>query len=157
MQQSNIGRGKAIGLSFFLIILLCGGWLYISLSIHETYQSVIVLDSIIDINVYGLWVPVGFIGVLIYLLCGVVVTIWTGTKASYVWGAKGNKIFNYIGGSFAVIGLLTAMFAYDWMTDTIESKGYTYCKPLSRLSAMGHHEVYVSKPELCVKRSREQH
>ncbi|WP_283130826.1 hypothetical protein [Enterovibrio norvegicus] len=155
MQQSEIGKGKALALGSFLLILLGGFWWHLSASVFETYLHIKESQELVNINVYALWVPVGTFGLLLYVLCGAFVTIKTGVKANYVWGEKGTKFFNSFAGVLVIVGLVVAIVLYNWMTNTLENNGYIYCKPLSRLSAMGRHEVYVSKPELCVKRSRE--
>lgn len=154
MQLIEVSRWKSVSAFLFLILTLGYIWLELTTLYFHTLDGIQSHKSLVDINVYGLWMPIGFIGVLLYTLIAFLFTIKTKKRALDVWGKKGHKASNILVGSFAALGVLFAVFNYYWMTDTLEKSGYTYCKPLSRLSAMGRHEVYVSKPELCVKRSR---
>lgn len=151
MQSSNIHRGKAAIISVLLIAFLWGAWWVVSKQVYDTYQSIINGVDVVKVSVYGLWMPFGFLGVGLVVLGGAFVSCYTGVKANFVWGELGRKIINYVVGAFAFLGVITAILAYQWMTGRLEEQGYLYCKPLSRISAMGRHEVYVAKPELCVK------
>jgi hypothetical protein len=151
MQSINIHRGKAAIISALLILFLWGGWWFVSKQAYDTYQTIIHGVDYVKISVYGLWMPFGFLGVGLVVLGGACVSCATGVKANFVWGELGKKIINYVVGAFAFLGVMTAILAYQWMTGRLEEQGYLYCKPLSRISAMGRHEVYVAKPELCVK------
>lgn len=154
MQSINIHRGKALVISLLLMFFLWGGWWFVSKQAYDTYQAITHGVSLVKISVYGLWMPLGFLGVGIVVVGGACVSCVTGVKANFVWGELGKKIVNYVVGSFAFLGLIAAILAYQWMTGRLEDQGYSYCKPLSRISAMGRHEVYVAKPELCVKPSK---
>lgn len=153
-RQIEVPRKKSIPAFLFLLFLLGGIWIALTREFWVTINEISSGADIITINVYGLWIPLGFFGVFPYLFAAFGVTIITRKKASDVWGSKGQKASNIVVGAFAVMGILFAYFSFNWMTNTLENKGYTYCKPLSRLSAMGRHEVYVASPELCVKRSK---
>ncbi|MGL5392000.1 MAG: hypothetical protein ACRDA8_11625 [Shewanella sp.] len=119
--------------------------------VYTTYRDILDGVYIVKISVYGLWAPIGALGICIVVLSGACVSFFTGIKANYVWGDLGKKIVNYVVGAFAFLGVITAIFTYQWMTGRLEEQGYLYCKPLSRTSAMSRHEVYVASPELCVK------
>ncbi|HEH9420081.1 TPA: hypothetical protein SIA31_004204 [Aeromonas sobria] len=151
MQSINIHRGKAIVISSLLMLFLWGGWWFVSKQAYDTYQAIINGVNLVKISVYGLWMPLGFLGVGLVVAGGAFVSCVTGVKANFVWGELGKKVINYVVGIFAFLGLITAIFSYQWMTNKLEEQGYLYCKPLSRISAMGRYEVYVATPELCVK------
>ncbi len=151
MQSINIHRGKATIISSLLILFLWGGWWFVSKQVYDTYQEIVHGVALVKISVYGLWMPFGFFGLGLVVAVGACVSCATGVKANFVWGDLGKKIINYVIGVFAFLGVITAIYAYQWMTGRLEEQGYLYCKPLSRISAMGRYEVYVSKPELCVK------
>lgn len=154
MQQSRVGRKAVILSGLFVNIVFWGGWLWMSKSAYATFNSVLNSSDMVDINVIGLWMPLGFFGACLYGLASPIVAFSTGVKSNIAWGALGNKIANYTLVIFAILGVLTAIGAYQWMTSQLEGRGYLYCKPLSRISAMGRHEVYVARPELCVKPSK---
>ncbi len=151
MHSINIHRGKAAVGGLLLSSILWLGWWFVSKGAGDSYQSILYGSELVKISVYGLWMPVGFLGVGLVILFATCTSIVTGVKAHFVWGALGYKVVNYVVGLFAVLGVVTAIGAYQWMTGRLEDQGYSYCKPLSRISAMGRYEVYVAKPELCVK------
>lgn len=151
MQQIRIDRKMVFLSGIFANIVLWGGWFWITKEITNSFFSVLNGSSRVDINVLGLWMPLGFLGVCVLGLASPLVALFTGVKSSAVWGARGDKVANYVMISFALLGLISGVVAYQWMTGKLIGEGYLYCKPLSRISAMGRHEVYVAKPELCVK------
>jgi hypothetical protein len=154
MQSINIHRGAAFLLGFFINLCLWGIWLALTDEAYSTYKEVLFESQLVKISVYGLWGPIGALGVCLVTLSGACVSFFTGVKANYVWGSVGRKVVNYAVGIFAFLGIVTAIGAYQWMTNRLVGLGYSYCKPLSRVSAMSKYEVYVAKPELCVKPSK---
>ena len=151
MQSINIHRGAAFLLGFFINLCLWGIWWVLTDEAYSTYKDVLIGSQLVKISVYGLWGPIGALGVCLVTLSGACVSIFTGVKANFVWGSVGSKVVNYAVGIFAFLGVVTAIGAYQWMTGRLADQGYSYCKPLSRISAMGRYEVYVATPELCVK------
>ena len=151
MQQIRVNRTVVFFSGVLINLALWGGWFLVTQDAIATLYEVSRGDPLIKINVIGLWMPLGFFGVLAVVLVVPIVALVTGIKVSVVWGARGDKIANYVGVGFALLGIVTAICAYQWMTGRLEERGYSYCKTLTKISAMGRHEVYVAKPELCVK------
>lgn len=152
MQLTNgVYRCKVLLASAFLNILFCGGWIFLSKGAYSTLDDILQGRGIIEISVIGLWGPVGLFGLCVLSVASPCVAIITGKRSDLVWGDVGNKILKYIVNGFALLGVITAVGAYQWMTHRLEAQGYSYCRPLSTFSAMGRYEVYVAKPELCVK------
>lgn len=151
MQSININRGKALLSGCALNLFSFGALMLFTREAYQSYLNINAFDERVEINVIALWAPVGVIGFCLFTLAGLVVSVLTGVKAHFVWGGGGFKFSEYLIGGFAVAGVFFAFFSYQWFTARLDTLGYTYCKPLSRISAMGWHEVYVIKPELCVK------
>lgn len=151
MQQIRVNRKVVFFTGVLLNSALWGGWFWVTHDAITTLYNVSDGNPIVKINVLGLWMPFGFLGALVMVLVAPIVALVTGIKASVAWGSKGDKIANYLAGGFALLGIVTAICAYQWMTGRLEERGYSYCKTLTKISAMGRHEVYVAKPELCVK------
>ncbi|WP_157798305.1 hypothetical protein [Aeromonas cavernicola] len=154
MQSINIHRGKALLLGGLLNVFSFGTLILFYREAYQAYLSVIYMEETVEINVVALWVPIGILGFCAFTLAGFFVSVLTGVKAHFVWGEKGFKFSEYLIGFFAVIGVCTAVFSYQWLTSRLDKAEYSYCKPLSKISAMGWHEVYVARPELCVKPSK---
>ncbi|MGF1770303.1 hypothetical protein L4D06_23355 [Enterovibrio makurazakiensis] len=150
--QIEVPRSKSIPAFAVLLLLLGGIWLALSKDFIVTLDDINSGKEIVDINVYGLWLPLGIFGIFPYLFVGFGVTIATKKKASDVWGQKGQMASNIVVGMFAGLGIVFAFVCFSWMVNTLENTGYNYCKPLSRISAMGRHDVYVASPELCSKK-----
>jgi hypothetical protein len=153
MQSINIHRGKAFLLGGLLNTFSFGALILFSKEAYHSFLSVNSMVELVEINVIALWAPIGVLGFCAFTLAGMIVSVFTGVKAHFVWGEKGFKFSEYLIGGFAVIGIFAAVFSYQWLTDRLDNSGYSYCKPLSRISAIGRYEVYVAKPELCAKPS----
>jgi hypothetical protein len=154
MQQSRVNRRVVFFSGLFANVVLWGGWFWITQEVIISFYSVSNGSPRVDINILGLWMPLGFLGVCFLGLASPLVAFFTGVKSSVVWGARGDKVANYVMVTFALLGLISGVVSYQWMTGQLEGRGYLYCKPLSRISAMGRHEVYVARPELCIKPSK---
>ena len=144
-------RGKVLFAGLFLNILFCGGWSLLSKACYNTVDDILKSRDLIEISVIGLWGPIGLLGFCILSIVSPSVAFITGDRSELVWGDTGNKILKYIVNGFALLGINTAVGANQWMTHRLEEQGYSYCRPLTTFSAMGRYEVYVAKPELCVK------
>ncbi|SGZ10946.1 Putative uncharacterized protein [Moritella viscosa] len=99
--------------------------------------------KLIELNVYGLIIPLLCTGAFIYMSCGFVVGLKHGKKANMVWSAKTEKLLHRQMAVFAVIGLVFAIGMYKWLDSEFKARGYIYCEGESSLSAMGKHEVYM--------------
>lgn len=149
--QNEVSRIKIVISTLFSLGVLGGGWFYVSRDAYLTYIDVVSKAEIVDINVYGLWMPLGASGVLITVIAAFSVAFVTKKKAHKVWGDKGQSFLNWLIGISGVIGLVFAFTSYHWMTSELKQDGYSYCKELSRFKAMGRHEVYVKDLSLCKK------
>lgn len=156
MQQVRVNRVIALLSGVFVNLIVWGIWYLLTKNVYDTYQKILSSAELIKINVIGLWVPVGFIGVCLFSFASPVVAFITGKRSNVVWGARGLVIANYIAAFFAILGVIVAIYLYQSMTNRLEEQGYSYCRALTKFSATGRHEVYVARPELCVKRPRPQ-
>jgi ABC-type uncharacterized transport system fused permease/ATPase subunit len=154
MQLVKVHRGAVLLSGLFLFFLFFGGaWISFN-EIYNSYESMEFGAKLVELNVIALWVPVGVIGIALYSLVFTVVALVTGVRADFVLGRKGILIANNITVFFAILGMITAVAIYQWMNHQLSERGYVYCSLLTRVSATGKHEVYVSSPELCVKPSK---
>jgi len=144
-------RCKVLFAGLFLNILFCGGWFFLSKGAYNTIDDILQGRNLIRVSVIGLWGPVGLFGICILSVASPSVAFITGKRSGIVWGDIGNRILKYIVNGCALLGVITAVGAYQWMTHRLEKQGYSYCRQLSTFSAMGRYEVYVAQPELCVK------
>ncbi|MGL5393076.1 MAG: hypothetical protein ACRDA8_17145 [Shewanella sp.] len=151
MRSVDVKRTTALWSGIFVNVFVWGIWWLLTKEALVSYNNITSSSDLVSINVYGLGVPVGALGIGFFTIASPSVAFFTRKRSDHVWGKLGSKIANYMVGIFALLGILTAIVAYQWMTNRLESQGYLYCKPLSRISAMGRHEVYVASPELCVK------
>lgn len=129
-----------------------GALILFSKEAYQSYLDVSNMTDLVEVNVVALWAPIGVLGFCAFTLAGFFVSVFTGVKAHFVWGRRGAKFSEYLIGGFAIMGIIAAVFSYQWLTGRLDSSGYSYCKPLSRISALGRHEVYTIKPDLCVKK-----
>ena len=152
MQSTNIHRGKAFLLGGLLNAFSFGALILFSKEAYQSYLDVSNMTDLVEVNVVALWAPIGVFGFCAFTLAGLFVSVFTGVKAHFVWGRRGAKFSEYLIGGFAVMGIIAAVFSYQWLTGRLDSSGYSYCKPLSQIRALGRHEVYTIKPALCVKK-----
>ena len=134
---------KTIFSSVVVAVLLYGCYYIGTRELYYSVRGIFSSAEIVEINVYALWVPVGFIGLLIWLLCGLFTAIRYKKQTNSVWSYKTQKMFNQMIGVFAVLGLFFAIGTYQWLTTELNDRGYVYSEEESSLSAMGKHEVYI--------------
>lgn len=147
MQPVELNRTKVICSAIVLLVFLLGAWGVLSIDVFHTINDILQKNSIVDINVYALWVPVGFLGAIGYFIVAFSIAIITGKRTDTVWGERGQRLTVKIVGLFAVLGLVSAFATYQWMTGELEKNGYVFSKENSRFSAFGRHEVYLkTKP-----------
>ena len=108
-----------------------------------TVINIISNATIVKINVYALFLPVGVVGVNIWFVCGFITAAWHRRQTNSVWSHKTQKMFNQLVGVFMVLGLFFAIGTYQWLTSELDAHGYVYSEEKSTLSAMGKHEVYI--------------
>jgi hypothetical protein len=154
MQSNKISRLAVFFSGIFVNAFSWGIWGWAVYDIYLLGLAIAERAEVIKMNVVGLWIPVGAIGLCLFSLASPGVALITGKRSDAVWGAKGAMIANYIIGFFAVFGVIVAIYLYQSMTSRLEEQGYSYCRALTKFSATGRHEVYVARPELCVKRPR---
>ncbi len=138
--KSFLGVGIVIFFLFYGYYILC-------LDLYFTVNDLFSNADVVKINVYALWMPVGFLGALIWAVCGLFTAIRHKKQVNLVWSVKKQKMFNLIAGIFAALGLVFAVGMYQWLTSELDERGYVYSKEDSRLSAMGKHEVYIKKAD----------
>lgn len=151
MRSIKVHRGTAFFSGVFVNLIVWGIWWWLVNVTHGAFNDISNSHDVVEINVIGLWFPVGMIGAGLFTIASPAVALITGVRSDSVWGRKGVVIGNIISASFAILGIISAVFFYQKMTTELDAKGYLYCRPLTTFSAMGRYEVYVSKPELCVK------
>ena len=144
MDNKTIGW-KIIFTGIGLVSLFLYIQFYASRALFLNVSDILSNADIIKINVYGLFIPVGMIGLVVYFICGVITAIRYKKQAHSIWSYKTQKTFNFMTGFFAVLGLVFAIGTYQWLTSKLDERGYVYSKEDSRLSAMGKHEVYIKK------------
>ena len=128
-----------------LMIFFYGGYYLATRELYFSIRHLFASADIVKINVYALWVPVGFLGILLFFALAFIVAFKTRKKADQVWGEKGQKLGVRVAVIFAVLGLFFAIGMYQWLTSELDERGYVYSKKESSLSAMGKHEVYIKK------------
>ncbi|PJG58224.1 hypothetical protein [Aeromonas cavernicola] len=151
MQSIKVNRIAVFFSGLFINAIVWGIWCWLVFITYETFRNISTHFDLVEINVVGLWVPVGIVGAGLFTLASPLVALITGRRSDEVWGRTGLMIANYIAAFFAIAGIVVAIFFYHLMTKKLEEKGYVYCRSLTTFSAMGRYEVYVAKPELCVK------
>ncbi|WP_075478285.1 hypothetical protein [Moritella viscosa] len=127
----------------FSCLLLGGGWFYLSKGIYSNVIALLSGYTLVEINVYALWMPVGFIGILIWIFCGFITALIYGKKVNTVWSDKTERLLHRLIGLFGILGLVFAIAMYQWLGSELKARGYIYCEGESSLSAMGKHEVYM--------------
>lgn len=118
---------------------------------YNTFQKINIHSNIVDINVIGLWIPVGIVGAGLFTLASPLVSLITGKRSDAVWGSVGLMVANYVAVFFGILGIMFAAYFYHLITAKLDENGYVYCGVLTTFSATGRHEVYVARPELCAK------
>lgn len=151
MRSIKVHRGTAFFSGVFVNIIVWGIWWWLVNVTYGTFDNISDGRDVVEINVIGLWFPVGMIGAGLFTIASPAVALITGRRSDSVWGRKGIIAGNFISASFAILGVISAVFFYQRMMTELDAKGYLYCRPLTTFSAMGRYEVYVAKPELCVK------
>ncbi|MFM4819036.1 hypothetical protein ACEUC8_20930, partial [Aeromonas veronii] len=144
-------RLKVFLAGVFVNIFSWGVWWMATSEVYNTFSLIANGSALVKINIVGLWVSVGFIGVGLFSVASPGVALFTGKRADAVWGRRGSSIANYVIVFFAIIGVFSAIYFYTSMTTSLADKGYVYCRPLTKFSATGRHEVYVANPALCVQ------
>ena len=147
MESSKLNRWKLLLAGIILNGFFCGIYYVLSRDLYFTVSDLFSNTEIIKINVYALWIPIGFIGPILICISAFVVAFITQKKADQIWGNEGQKIVVRITAIFAVLGLVFAIGMYQWLTSELDERGYVYSKKDSRLSAMGKHEVYIKKAD----------
>lgn len=152
MQLTKKNKFRILRCLCFLIGISIIIFLYknIMVDVINTILSVKTLNPLIDVNVYALAIPIAAIGVFIPITILNVMSIYYGEFSDYVFSKKTYKIITqYIPIFFVIIGLVFAIYTYNWIIDIVKNNGYTYCDILSRKSVMGKHDVYVNNMFLC--------
>ena len=143
MKGEKVNFNKLILSSVGFSSLLIGMYFILSRELYFSIKSLSSSADIVEINVYALWIPIGFFGVLVWCISGLVTVIKFKLQVNLVWEKGTQKKFNQMMGMFAVLGLFFAIGTYQWLTSELDARGYVYSEEQSTLSAMGKHEVYI--------------
>lgn len=125
------------------VIIMFSMYYILTKQLYVTVSNLFSNSTTVEINVYALVVPLGFIGVLIFVLCAVFTAVKYKKQAFLIWSERTKIILNRMVGFFAFLGLLFAIGTYQWLTSELDARGYVYSEEQSTLSAMGKHEVYI--------------
>ena len=93
---------------------------------YGTFNNISDGRDVIEINVIGLWFPVGMIGAGLFTIASPAVALITGRRSDSVWGRKGIIAGNFISASFAILGVISAVFFYQRMMTELDAKGYSW-------------------------------
>lgn len=143
MKGRRIGGLKLILVGLSLLLTFTAIWFVLSRELYYTIQKLQSGAEIVEINVYALCIPIGFLGILIWTFSGFFTVVYTQKQVNSVWSLRTQKIFNRVIGYLGIAGIVFAIITYQWLTYELEANGYTYSEKQSRLSAMGKHEVYI--------------
>jgi len=141
--NSDLSRLKVFFIGLTLLLFLGGITL---VATKDLYSVISGLDSgvrLIELNVYGLVIPLLGIGLLIWIFSAFVTALIYGKKVNAIWRRSTEQLFHRLIGVFMALSLIFAIAMYQWLDSEFKARGYIYCEGESSLSAMGKHEVYM--------------
>ncbi|WP_417197968.1 hypothetical protein [Bizionia sp.] len=124
-------------LFFFLI------WFYVSKGVLGDYIDLLSHATVVQVSVITLWLPVGFLGVLLCMLWMSPKALWKGKKINQIYSPKAIQRANNISIYFALAGIA---FAVGWTyhsLDLLDRYGYVYSSALTKFTPTGIHLIYV--------------
>ncbi|MYM57718.1 hypothetical protein GTG28_00525 [Vibrio sp. OCN044] len=127
----------------FIWIFFFPIWVYVSSVVLDDYFDLLNNADKVQVSIITLWLPVGFLGVLLYLLCMTPRAFWLGRKINEVYQPKTIKMWNKIMLIFALLGIA---FAAGWTyhsLDLLDRSGYVYSRDLTKITPTGIHLIYV--------------
>lgn len=113
MRSIKVHRGTAFFSGVFVNIIVWGIWWWLVHVTYGTFNNISDGRDVIEINVIGLWFPVGMIGAGLFTIASPAVALITGRRSDSVWGRKGIIAGNFISASFAILGVISAVFFYQ--------------------------------------------
>ncbi len=118
-------------------------WLYVSTGVLEDYLDLLNHADLVQVSIITLWLPVGFFGVLVYLLCLTPKAFLFGKKVKDIYHPQTIKFWDKLVAIFALCGIA---FSAGWTyhsIDLLDKSGYVYSRDLTRITPTGIHLMYV--------------
>ncbi len=139
--MSYQNRIRLVGTIIFGIKLLC--WVYPSYGVFSDYIALLNQESIVQISVTTLWIPIGFFGVLLTSLWTTPSILFYGKKVNEMYSPKAIQAASKLCIYFAIAGVI---FAIGWTyhsLNLLDKYGYEYSDNLTKITPTGIHLVYV--------------
>ncbi|HAS8196475.1 TPA: hypothetical protein I7704_09025 [Vibrio vulnificus] len=127
----------------FLILLFIPSWAWVSFQVFQDYLALLNQEPIVRVSVITLWLPIGFLGVVLCLLVISPKSLFYGRKVNEIYSSKTMRLVKKISIYFALAGVA---FAAGWTyhsIDLLERYGYVYSQNLTKITPTGIHLVYV--------------
>lgn len=127
----------------FLILLFIPSWAWVSFQVFQDYLAILNQEPIVRVSVITLWLPIGFLGVVLCLLVMSPKSLFYGRKVNETYSSKTMRLVKKISIYFALAGVA---FAAGWTyhsIDLLERYGYVYSQNLTKITPTGIHLVYV--------------
>lgn len=127
----------------FLILVLIPSWVWGSYQVFQDYLALLHRASVVRLSIISLWLPLGFLGVVLSLLVMSPKALLYGKKINENYSPKAMQLANKVCMYFALIGIA---FAVGWTyhsIDLLERYGYVYSRDLTKITPTGIHLMYV--------------
>ena len=118
-------------------------WLYVSIGVLKDYLDLLNHADFVQVSIITLWLPVGFLGVLLYLLCLTPKAFVLGEKIKDIYLPKTIKIWDKLVVIFALSGIAFAAGGTYHSIDLLEKYGYVYSRDLTKITPTGIHLMYI--------------
>ncbi|HHY0572653.1 TPA: hypothetical protein ACVU5J_004938 [Vibrio parahaemolyticus] len=118
-------------------------WFYVSKGVLEDYLDLLNHADLVQVSIITLWLPVGFFGVLLYLLFLTPKAFVRGEKIKEIYRSQTIKLWDKIVTIFALCGIAFAVAWTYHSIDLLEKYGYEYSRDLTRITPTGIHLMYV--------------
>ncbi|WP_321149324.1 hypothetical protein [Aeromonas jandaei] len=136
-----------VALNLFAI----GAWLFISSAAMEPYFDMKAGADVVKVAMHTLWIPIGFIGIILVLLITTPICLLKGLLMSDVLTGRRMTVANVAMLAFLAAGAVSGFIGYQKLKSQLADQGYSYCKVLSKTTPSGKYVTYVREPGLCVK------
>ncbi|HEQ3516734.1 TPA: hypothetical protein VGT23_003449 [Vibrio cholerae] len=127
----------------FLLLLLIPSWAWVSYQLFQDYLALLNRAPVVRLSVITLWLPIGFLGVVLSLLAMSPKALLYGKKTNEIYSPKTKQLANKVSIYFALAGVA---FAAGWTyhsIDLLERYGYVYSRHLTNITPTGIHLMYV--------------
>jgi len=141
--NSNLSRLKVFFIGLILLFFFGGVTLVATKDLYFVISGLNDGIKLIELNVYGLVIPLLGIGLLIWIFCAFLTALIYGKKVNAIWSRSTEQFFHRLIGAFMALSLIFAIGMYQWLDSGFKARGYIYCEGESSLSAMGKYEVYM--------------